>query len=338
MAELRASQRVPLRCTECARRRVKCDKKVPCGRCTANRCAHLCVREIVRDANASLARQNSRLQERVAELELALTKSFRGRVGARPLQIRDATASKDKRAATEAHQVSPFGEVGAILDEWNLGLFKDSELGDPTSEKDMHFLVETLKSVPGKLTSTRIVEFSLQMLGWIHCALRADQFLAEHEAFQNALIAGTFEVLQDHKWMAIYFSVLASGLFFMGHEDTLSLDLPLVEQSPYPFSVCHHWYRAALQHLEYSDAMGKPRLHVVQVAAILTLCHSHFGQRYRDINLSSLAHNTARALQMHRLGSESSYPKSLERIPEWSEQTGRELGRRLWWTLVICDW
>jgi hypothetical protein len=131
---------------------------------------------------------------------------------------------------------------------------------------------------------------------------------------------------------------LQVGLFFMGEEDTLSLNLPSVEQSPYPFSVSHHWYHAALQQLEYSDAMGKPQLHVVQVAAILTLCHPHFGQRYRDINLSSLAQNTARALQMHRLGSESSYPESLKGIPVWSEETDRELGRRLWWTLVICDW
>lgn len=125
----------------------------------------------------------------------------------------------------------------------------------------------------------------------------------------------------------------------MSEEDVSSLNLPLVEQGPDTFSVCHHWYRAAFKQLDYSDAMGKPQLHVVQVAAILTLCHSHFGQRYREINLLSLAQNTARALQMHRLGSEaSSYPKSLERFPEWWSETGRELGRRLWWTLVICDW
>lgn len=114
--------------------------------------------------------------------------------------------------STGGQQVTPFEEVGAILDEWNLGLFKHEELGElgnPSSEKGLHFLVETLRSVPEKTTSTRIVEFSLQMLGWIHCALRADRFLVEHEAFQNALLDGTLEVLQDHKWMAIYFSVLA---------------------------------------------------------------------------------------------------------------------------------
>ncbi|KAJ5190127.1 uncharacterized protein N7498_009112 [Penicillium cinerascens] len=74
----------------------------------------------------------------------------------------------------------------------------------------------------------------------------------------------------------------------MADEDTSSLKLPVVEPSPYPFSVSYHWYCAAFLQLEYSDAMGKPQLHVVQVAAILTLCHSHFGQRYRDINLSTV--------------------------------------------------
>ncbi|KAF7177665.1 hypothetical protein CNMCM7691_006026 [Aspergillus felis] len=350
MAEIRTSQRVPLRCMECAQRRIKCDKKIPCGRCIANHRAHLCVREVVRvrgkptvatpmeDANASLVRQNSRLQERVAELELALTLSLRDRAGARPFRVGNGSPSMDRPTPTAGHRATTFEEVGAILDEWNLGLLKQEDSGNPRSEKDLHFLVDTLRSVPDKSTSTRIVEFSLQILGWIHCALRADQFLTEHEAFQNALMAGTLEVLQDHKWMAIYFSVLAVGIFFMSDEDTSSLNLPLVEPSPYPFLVSYHWYCAAFLQLEYSDAMGIPQLHVVQVAAILTLCHSHFGQRYRDINLSSLAHNTARALQMHRLGSESSYPKSLERIPEWADETGRELGRRLWWTLVICDW
>lgn len=155
------------------------------------------------DPNASLARQNSRLQERVAELELALMMSLRGRDMARPLRIGDA--SKDRRTRTSDHQAAPLEEVGDILDAWNLGLLKHEEVQNPASEND---LLETLRSVPDKPTSTRIVEFSLEMCGWIHCALRADQFLVEHEAFQNALLGGTLGVLWDYKWMAMYFSVL----------------------------------------------------------------------------------------------------------------------------------
>lgn len=124
----------------------------------------------------------------------------------------------------------------------------------------------------------------------------------------------------------------------MSDEDVSFLNLPMIEQTPYASSVCHHWYRAACLQLEYSDAMGKPQLHVVQVAAILTLCHTHFGQKFRDVNLSNLARTTAFALQMHRLATESSYNKNLESIPEWADEMNRELGRRLWWTLIICDW
>lgn len=134
--------------------------------------------------------------------------SMQGRTANRQPSI-DGPASKNRPAPAGGRQVHPFAEVGAILDEWNLGLSKHEELGTLASKKDMHYRIETLGSVPDKETSTRIVEYSLQMLGWVHCALRVDRFLSEHEAFQNALLAGTLEVLQDHKWMSVYFSVLA---------------------------------------------------------------------------------------------------------------------------------
>lgn len=48
MADLRTSQRTPLRCTECARRRVRCNKKVPCAECILRHQSHKCSREVVR--------------------------------------------------------------------------------------------------------------------------------------------------------------------------------------------------------------------------------------------------------------------------------------------------
>lgn len=48
MADLRTSQRTPLRCTECARRRVRCNKKVPCAECILRHQSHKCTREVVR--------------------------------------------------------------------------------------------------------------------------------------------------------------------------------------------------------------------------------------------------------------------------------------------------
>jgi hypothetical protein len=48
MEDCGESQRMPLRCTECARRRVRCDKKAPCSQCIQKDRAHLCAREVVR--------------------------------------------------------------------------------------------------------------------------------------------------------------------------------------------------------------------------------------------------------------------------------------------------
>lgn len=124
----------------------------------------------------------------------------------------------------------------------------------------------------------------------------------------------------------------------MCDKDTMALELPKHGGDMDPIAICRLWYQLAFKQLELSDAMGKSQLHTVQVAAIMTLCNPHFGEGYRGLNLSSLANSTARALKMHLLGGESSYPASLHRIPEWSTQPQRELGRRLWWTLVICDW
>ncbi|KAM0415971.1 hypothetical protein ACHAPT_013070 [Fusarium lateritium] len=280
------------------------------------------------DTNVSLAQQNSRLYERIAELELALAMSLQGRAGL-------ASGQNIPSAVVPTRQAIPLEEVGAVLDDWNIGSVQHGKSYTSTTCNDMQNFLEVQQIMPDKATSTHIVKFSLRVLGWIHCALRVDEFLAQHEAFQNSLQADSLQVFHGHGWMATYFSILTVGLFFMSDEETRTLSLPVADS---PLAVCHLWYKSAFRQLELSDAMGKPQIHVVQVAAILTLCHSHFGESYRETNLSSLAHNTAHALQMHRLGTEASFPDSLRRFEEWSTESGRERGRHLWWTLVICDW
>lgn len=101
---------------------------------------------------------------------------------------------------------------------------------------------------------------------------------------------------------------------------------------------CRTWYNFSIRQLELSNATARPQLQLVQVTAILTLCNYHFGESFQENNLTSLAINTARELKMDRLGSESNFPSRLSKMPEWNSVEKRELGRRLWWTLVICDW
>ncbi|KAJ5563953.1 hypothetical protein N7513_000195 [Penicillium frequentans] len=346
MADPRTSQRIPQRCTECARRRVRCNKKVPCGECITKNRAHLCTREVVRVRgkltvatpveanNGDIIQENSKLRERVAELELALVMSLQDRAG---LQARPTSGMPS--ATFNSENITAFEEVGAILDDWNLGIVQRSRRSDDSLTTGASQPLDTLRSLPNRVDSNVILQFSLKMLGWIHCAVRADQFITDHDILQDAMAEGDLQGLHDHGWMAIYFSLLTVGLFFMDDEEFASLGFHDAQDQPLDhLHICHTWYDSAIRQLELSNAMARPQLSLVQVAAILTLCNSHFGENFRESNLTSQAINTARELNMHRLGTEASFPSRLRRMPEWDSRAKRELGRRLWWTLVICDW
>lgn len=97
------------------------------------------------------------------------------------------------------------------------------------------------------------------------------------------------------------------------------------------------WYRASLYELDLSDFLGASKLSSIQTIAILPLLNASFGQTEREWLTMGAAINMARSLQMHKLKKESSTSKSSFRS-EWSTKESRSLGRRLWWTLCVCDW
>jgi hypothetical protein len=101
--------------------------------------------------------------------------------------------------------------------------------------------------------------------------------------------------------------------------------------------VSHAWYEAALSELNLSDFFSKPQLSTVQTTAILMLLHRNFGEAHREYFLLGLTVNVARSLGLDHLGQEDTNFR-INRSSRWTDRKDRELGRRLWWTLVICDW
>lgn len=102
--------------------------------------------------------------------------------------------------------------------------------------------------------------------------------------------------------------------------------------------ICRAWYDQAMQELSYADFMSKPNLATIQTLAILALIHKNLGEQDREYCVLGLSINMARTLGMDRLGCEDSFSPELSSRLEWSDRANRELGRRLWWTLVISDW
>ncbi|KAL3440562.1 hypothetical protein BJX65DRAFT_290320 [Aspergillus insuetus] len=344
---LRTSQRLPRSCTSCRKRRVKCTQTIPCGPCVAAKQAHLCKRETViwkgrlavatdemdrtqpPDYGALLV-ENSALKERIMQLEAhsalgsdALHSSSPN-AGVLPERQPGNNLTAEEFVETEKVRADDFEILENTLEKLHDSRANSTVL-DPVINDDFY---KTLSILPTETSSRSIVGFSVSTLGWIHCAIRADKFLQEHESFWNALNGGDYSVLGNHQWMAIYLSILTTGAQFMDQ-----ISAPTNNSSR-----ARQWYDHTLEQLYKSRFLDEPRLETVQTFAILTLSFRQYDGYEKEWMMLGVAINAARCIKMHRLGSERLFAPSAAARPEWSTRAGRELGRRLWWTLVICDW
>ncbi|KAJ5627321.1 hypothetical protein N7528_004748 [Penicillium herquei] len=172
-----------------------------------------------------------------------------------------------------------------------------------------------LMLIPDRTSSQQIVNFALTNLSWIHCAIRTKVFQHEHEAFWESIENGNDTAsANDHGWLSIYFSLLTVGSLYMDPEE-----------------------RPILPRLNgFEENAGQSGIESERGRHIAQMCH--FGQMEQEYLLLGLATNTARALDMHLLASEERFSQRLAMQLNWGTPENRHLGRRLWWTLVICDW
>jgi hypothetical protein len=353
---IKTSQRISRSCTECGRRKIKCDKKSPCQPCIRRNVAHECKRPITRvrgqltvyaasnernndiqDNLDELIRERSALQAQIAELETALALS------------KPCAHSHVSQADDLAGISTSLKDIVPAFEQFDLGIEHDSvSSGNP--EKDIaDKLYEPVADpvfllLPNRDNSTKLLQFSLQTLGWLHCAVNADEFLREHEQFWEKVHLGQSLEPKERPWLSLYFALLAVGILYMDLQSILTMnDLPqfgppLGDPAQIAIHTSRLWYEAALKEIERCGCSGAISLPIVQSLSVLTLCHSNFGEHQREWLLTGFAVNMARSLDMHRLGSEAATPKDKYHRAEWSTLPQRELGRRLWWSCVIRDW
>lgn len=133
------------------------------------------------------------------------------RVAALEQQLAQYRAVPDhQQSHEEPHvQISPYDELGSSLEQLNLGL-DDGGLASGLRTEMLEPLLQLAAEprLPSRATSTQIVNFALNHLGWIHCAVRADVFLSEHESFWDSLEAGQAIVPAQRSFTAIYCATL----------------------------------------------------------------------------------------------------------------------------------
>lgn len=290
-----------------------------------------------------LLKERCALQAQIAELETALALS-------KPCGHTHGTQLELHRQ--NQTPIPAFEDLVPALEQFDLQVSHDS---DPVamSEKDMaDRLYEPSTDpifllLPSRDISEQLVTFSLRTLGWLHGAVHAPEFIAEHEAFWNGIHSGVAFDIKDRPWLALYFALLATGLLYLDPEEVPAIsDLPQLnlhqyqqhDEMRYAVHTSRLWYEVALKEVERYGCSGAPSLRIVQALSVMTLCHSNFGEPQREWLFTGWAASMARCLDMHRLGSEVAHAQSVAVRPEWATFEKRELGRRVWWTYVIRDW
>lgn len=315
----RSTQRAPLSCTSCASRKAKCSKTIPCRACISRGAAVDCKREVVVVRGRIRTADVPGSSPSVAELMLE---------NARLAEL------LSRSHATE----TSYAPVVDLTEYYEKRLY--DSVGHSCEVRAVTYVVDIAK--PTQECSRRFVEFAETWTSWVHFAFFFPQFRQEHGEFW--LRGGSFTSF-DPLWLAVYFAALASALGFMSDGDFGHSGAPLASRA----QLTRNWYSAALFYLDQGDFLQKSNIRVIQAIVVLgnvvgkpfismglretctDLRHnrqaSTIGETHRHANLWAVA---IRIAQQLKLGSDEAH------LSETLLQ--RETRRRLWWTLVICEW
>ncbi|KAI7767342.1 hypothetical protein LZL87_013091 [Fusarium oxysporum] len=315
---LRSTQRAPRSCLSCSSRKVKCDKSVPCSRCIKRGQAESCVREMVLIRGQVTTWQDGPETPTYQELKEENDRLRR--------EIMTLKSRQDRQTTIYLAQAQLFenslDDVEYTPGELDDGLWESLASESNIDRSSVLNWADII--LPDADTSKKLVEFDRTWNSWVHYALEYPQFKDECDHFVSSLEKGLALDKADVSWLALYFSVLSTALLMMEDNEAQSLQLPndlSIER------VSRNWYEAAIFCLHKADFLRVANVHNVQAIAVLCMTFNNRGDSEIGHHLRVSAIRIAQTL---RLGEYN------------NEREGRHLSieseRRLWWTLVICEW
>lgn len=410
----RKTQRVPKSCKSCARKKIKCDKVIPCKPCIERGEAHLCAREVVLvkglihnmesviDSNISpefvnkmkrLEKENSDLLRQVSSLQ--------------QLVIKLQQANKNHAKQSSAYEFSSPSDSGVspestvnnyanALQYLTIGIIDDNETNkDPVQQKknrysldenaipafsrkpleqkdikpscpscsigeishcfaarlpfadisDQKILLSLAFDLPDitRFQSTKIIQYSLDCLNFLHNALHPPSFYLEHDYFWNSnqpkkLTAKYDRVRGQYLWASIWYATMCLGVFYADEnlKSNIGFDEKTIKVLP------HMLLAASLECLHRGEIYKYPDIRSVQVFCVLSPCFQALaGVNMRNSLLNTVVYISQR-LNLDKIDSE----EQLDMIKRYdygdvdssTRFLDRELGRRIWWSLVCIDW
>lgn len=326
---IRQTQRVPLSCRECSRRKIRCDKAIPCKPCVERGEEATCQREavmvkgkIVTNEPAptvtmeSLAQENAEIKKRIERLERMIGHS------PSPLKNEEALEFKEHRLAGVMEEVA-LG-IGENV-RWK-GVSMSSK-PESTSSKDQWYhsvpFDTCLSTIPNRIKSECLVTFFADELSWIDGVVHVPTFVRQHNTFWLKSDQGRVD---DDNWLALYFAVLSLTGYFMESDHAQLNGFQPTELS----RLAKVWFDCSIAILMRNNFLGAPAFVALQAVQVLRYPFHLSGNTAIHNSIHILGQRHAMAMNLHLVG--DGYGETQE------ERLAREMARRVWWGFVEPDW
>jgi hypothetical protein len=328
---VRTTQRLPLSCLECSRRKIKCDRSIPCRPCIDRGDDRGCRREEVavkgelqnrtvspakRTTFEELVLQVNHLSDRVKELER----------GTRFAGTEEANGTSRAPSPIDVDTT----RLPGVMEEAALGIGETSRWGEPQPEESRQgrevylgwYGPKTLHSglvvLPSQSQSRALVSLYEENAAWITGSVHLPTLRRQQDMFWIQLEANSY---RDDIWLV---AVLSVSAFFV-NEDHASM----VNMTPSQLrNLGRTCFDAAIATIFRMDGITHPSMVLCQAVQTLGPAFHFTSNTKLHRSLVPIITSHARTLNLHLLGKTSTKDIGKE----------QDIGRLVWWNIVEPDW
>ncbi|KAH6652492.1 hypothetical protein BKA67DRAFT_566701 [Truncatella angustata] len=322
----RVSQRKPLSCSECTRRKLRCSKTIPCTSCLDRGLEATCAREkvIVRKKHQrSSSIGDSSSHAATATTAATATLSLSSEVSGSPLATDSQGDESSPDASKSQHPSATIPDDAPVtLENLALGRQRILNMQSPATATEAG-TAESAWLAPEvdffvSLEQARVLlDYHTSNLAWIHNVLHMPTFAGECE---TAFSQYSFK---SRAWIALFYAFICHTVYH--GPETLLAAVNLLPQG----SSVEHFYTKTIKALHDADFMAVHSVHATQAVCLVIQVGHNLGRSDYVFVLLSATNRIAQSLDFNHLGSDSK---------RCQDPISREVKKRVWWFLIKQDW
>ena len=204
------------------------------------------------------------------------------------------------------------------------------------------YLKNVLSFLPDRSKSEALVNLYIKKVDFFHKTLHIPTLLKEVEHFWS-ISNSNYELIINEKllpFLGLYIIILCVALHFADTEEAIQAGFTPEEHRNNPIS----YFKASRAALWGGDYLENHNLHNLQTIVLMGLYLNNTNASSTHFSLIGAAIKIAQNMGLSKLGPEENFElnqinsKKTVNMGIWKSVVNREVGRRIWWNLIMLDW